>query len=276
MNGEYSLADIAAATGNGGGGNNGNGFGGDGSWWIILFLIFAAFGGWGNNGNGFGGGGSQGATSNYILASDFATIQRQLSDGFNGIEKGLDTIRNGLCDGFYENAQLINSVNMNVAGAQAGITNAITTNGYENRLGQQMLGQQISNCCCDLRQQLGDVNYNLLTQANMIGRQIERGFAETNYNMATQNCATLQAIDKVGDRVLDYLSNEKMQTLRDENQALRLAASQQAQNAFLIDQLGVKCPQPAYVVQPPQQVTFPTNCCGTVTYASNGCCGCGV
>ena len=38
--------------------SNGNGFGwgGDGAWWIVLFLIFAAFGGWGN-GFGFGGGG---------------------------------------------------------------------------------------------------------------------------------------------------------------------------------------------------------------------------
>ena len=42
-----------ANTGNG----NGFGWGGDGAWWIVLFLIFAAFGGWGN-GFGFGGGAS--------------------------------------------------------------------------------------------------------------------------------------------------------------------------------------------------------------------------
>ena len=34
----YSLADIAAATGNG---NNGNDGWGDGSWWIILLFLFA-------------------------------------------------------------------------------------------------------------------------------------------------------------------------------------------------------------------------------------------
>ena len=111
-----------------------------------------------------------------------------------------------------------------------------------------------------------------------VERQIERGFSDTNYNLATQNCATLSAIDKVGDRIIDYMANEKMQTLRDENQALRLAASQERQNQFLISQLGYQCPKPAYVVQPPQQVTFPTNCCGGVNYAgyNNGCgCGCG-
>ena len=71
-----------------------------------------------------------------------------------------------------------------------------------------------------------------------------------------------------------YLANEKTQALRDENFALRLQASQAKQNEFLISRLGEKCPEPAYIVQPPQQVTFPTNCCGTVNYASNGC-GCG-
>ena len=66
------------------------------------------------------------------------------------------------------------------------------------------------------------------------------------------------------------------QALRDENQALRLAASQAKQNAFLIDALGEKCPQPAYVVNGPTPVTFPTNYRGGVNYASfgNGC-GCG-
>jgi hypothetical protein len=70
------------------------------------------------------------------------------------------------------------------------------------------------------------------------------------------------------------MSAEKTQALRDENFALRLQASQAKQNEFLISRLGEKCPEPAYIVQPPQQVTFPTNCCGTVNYASNGC-GCG-
>lgn len=46
MDGNYSLSDIAAATGNGR--NNDGMFGGDGSWWIIVLFIFAFFG-WGNN-----------------------------------------------------------------------------------------------------------------------------------------------------------------------------------------------------------------------------------
>ena len=55
---EYSLADIAAATGNDR--NNSGMWGGDWSAWIIIFLIFAAFG-WGNGGFGGFGGGNSGA-----------------------------------------------------------------------------------------------------------------------------------------------------------------------------------------------------------------------
>lgn len=269
---DYSLADIAAATGNGNGGNNGGMWGGDWSAWIIIFLIFAAFG-WGGNGNGGGlfgsGGGSMGAADNYVLASDFSQLSRQLSDGFNSIERRTDGIVNGICDLGYTQQSLINGVNLNVVQG----TNAIAT--------------QLANCCCDIREAIGGVNYNMSIGNNAIqsqiascccdvSRQIERGFADTNYNLATQNCATLQAVDKVGDRIIDYLANEKMQTLRDENSALRLAASQAKQNEYLVSQLGYQCPKPAYVVQPPQQVSFPTNCCGGVSYANfGGGCGCG-
>lgn len=247
-----SPADYAAVTR-----NNDGGFGGEnGAWWIIVLFLFA-LGGWGNGRGfgGFGGGSDSGAANNYVLASDFATIQRQLSDGFGGVEKGLDTIRNGLCDGFYTEAQLLNGVNMNIA-----------QNGYESRLATQQLGSQMAQCCCDIREGISGVNYNLATQANGINRAIENGFAQTNYNMASQNCQTLQAIDKVGDRVIDYLANKENQNLRDENFALRLSASQQAQNAYLVDQLGTKCPIPAYLTCNPNA---PLNY--SVNYGGCGC-----
>lgn len=92
MDGNYSLADIAAATGNGR--NNDGMFGGDGSWWIIVLFIFAFFGwgnnGWGNNGNG----GGYAAT-----AATQADIQRGFDN--SAVISKLDGINSGLCDGFY-------------------------------------------------------------------------------------------------------------------------------------------------------------------------------
>lgn len=263
---EMTPADIAAVTNNGSGSGGFGGWGGDWSAWIIIFLIFAAFG-WGNNGNGggfFGGGSQNTVADGYTLASDFATIQRQLSDGFNGIDNALDRQNAGICDLGYTQAQLINGVQQNVM-----------TQGYETRNAISNLSSQMAQCCCDIREGISGVNYNLATQVNGLSREVERGFCDTNYNMATQHAQTIQAVDKVGDRIIDYLANKENQNLRDDNFALRLAASQQAQNAYIVDKLGYHCPQPAYVVQPPQQVTFPTNCCGTVNYANySGGCGC--
>ena len=225
-----SASDIALLQGNGR--NNGDGFGDGNGWWIILF--FLCMFGWGGRGfGGFGGNGSGSAVDGYVLTSDFANIERKI-----------DGVNTGLCDGFYTQAQLVNGVNMNIM------------------QGNNAIQSQLAQCCCDIREGISGINYNLATQACGIGRQIESGFAQTNYNMAAQNSQTLQAIDKVGDRVIDYLANEKMQTLRDENQALRLAASQQAQNNYLVDQLGQKCPIPAYITCNPFAPVQNNCCCG--------------
>ena len=224
-----SASDVALLQGNGR--NNGDGFGDGNGWWIILF--FLCMFGWGGRGFGGFGGGSGSAVDGYVLTSDFANIERKI-----------DGVNTGLCDGFYTQAQLVNGVNMNIM------------------QGNNAIQSQLAQCCCDIREGISGINYNLATQACGIGRQIESGFSQTNYNMAAQNCQTLQAIDKVGDRVIDYLANEKMQSLRDENQALRLAASQQAQNNYLVDQLGQKCPIPAYITCNPFAPVQNNCCCG--------------
>lgn len=156
--GGLSASDVALLTGNTG--NNGNGFGGEnGAWWIIIFLIFGLLGWNGNRGGfggGFGGGNSGGAYDGYVLATDFATIERKL-----------DGVNNGLCDGFYAVAQQFSNTNQNIANATAslqqtlcqgfsGVNQAIVSNGYETRLGVNALSSQLANCCCDIRQQIAD------------------------------------------------------------------------------------------------------------------------
>ena len=277
---DYSLSDIAAATGNNGN-NNGIGWGGDWVALIVVFFLFSMFG-WGGFGgfggfSGFGGGYRNGYGSPCATQADVrAAVDQQT------LISKIDQQTYGMAESF---TALNNTLNNNFRG----IDNAICTLGYQGAQHANNLSAQMASCCCDTRAAIKDVDagieragWNLSKQISdcccTVERQIERGFADTNYNLATQNCATLSAIDKVGDRIIDYMANEKMQTLRDENQALRLAASQERQNQFIISQLGYQCPKPAYVVQPPQQVTFPTNCCGGVNYAgyNNGCgCGCG-
>lgn len=216
------------------GGGNGF-FGGDGIWAIIILAIIF---GWGNgNWGGFGGG--AGANANYVLSSDFATIQRQLSDGFNGIDNALDRQNAGICDLGYTNLSLNNQTNMNVMS------------------GFNTTQAAIKDCCCQTQQNIKDTQYAIATTGAGIQSAIkdcccdtEKQFMQTRYDSAQANCATLQAIDKVGDRIIDYMATHETQNLRDENFALKLAASQANQNTFI--QNLVKPPiNPCYVTQNP-------------------------
>lgn len=244
MNEMMSPADFAAVSGR----NNDGMFGGNGAWWIIILFLFAFMGnGWGN------GGRNSGAADNYVLASDFATVQRMISDATNTLERKLDNSQNGICDLGYAQAQLINGVQLGQM-----------QQGYETRDAINGVSRQLADCCCGVKQQIAETNYNLANQANGLSRAIERGFCDTNYNMQAQHNATMIAVDKVGDRVIDYLNSARMQDLQAENQALKLAASQQAQNNYLVSTLRPS-PAPAYVVQNPY-------CCnGGYGYG----CGCG-
>lgn len=228
---EMSPADFAAING-----NNDMGFGGNGAWWLIVLLLF-----WGRGGYGYGDQG--GAANNYVLASDFATLQRQLSDGFGGVEKGIDTIRNGLCDGFYTEAQLVNGIGTQIMQG----TNAIQS--------------QLADCYCKTQTAIGDVKYANAMNTNTLSREVERGFCETNFNNQAAHTQTMQAIDKVGDRVIDWLSQREAQNLRDENFGLKLAASQAAQNNYLVNQLR-PCPIPAYITCNPFAANYNNAGCG--------------
>ena len=132
-----------------------------------------------------------------------------------------------------------------------------------------------ADCCCQTQRAIDGVNYNMATNTCAITNQMNNN---TRDIIESQNAGTRA--------ILDYLCQDKISTLQAENQSLKLAASQADQNAFiaanqsaqtaeLIRRLGADCPQPAYVVQPPQPVTFPTNCCGGVNYAGYGNNGCG-
>ena len=269
-----SPADYAAVTK-----NNDDGFGGsNGAWWLIVLFLFA-FTGWGNGGNrggGFFGGGnsSNGSVADsYVLASDFATLQRQLSDGFNNQERRTDAIINGICDLGYTQQSLANTTNMAVAQGNYNTLNAIQQNGYESRLATQTLGSQLAQCCCDIREGISGVNYNMAMNSNALQNTIQTGFCQTNFNGQTNTRDIIDSQNANTRAILDAIESNKVEALRDriaeQNQhisALQLAASQERQNAYLIDQLGTKCPIPAYLTCNPNA---PLNY--SVNYGGCGC-----
>lgn len=228
----YNLSDIAAVTG-----RNGDGMFGDSGWWIILLFLFA---GWGRGFGGFGGGG-------YEVAPATQADVRAAVDQQTLISK-LDQQTYGLADATY-------ALNNTVVNGFHGVDNAICTLGYNTQAGFNSLAHQMADCCCTIE------------------RGVERGFADTNYNMAMNNFGVQKAIcdstrdiidsNNAGVRsILDFLTQDKIATLQAENQGLRFAASQAAQNAYLVSELR-PCPVPAYTVPNPYCCNTYFNTCGS-------------
>lgn len=273
-----SPADIAAVMGNNGGRNNGDGMFGNDWAWIVILLLFGWGGrGFGGFGGGFGGGYGSGCGAPCATQADVrAAVDQQT------LISKIDQQTYGLADSF---TALNNTLNNNFRG----VDNAICTLGYQGAQHASNLSAQMAQCCCDTRAAIKDVDVGIERTGWNISKQIsdcccdvEKMNLQSRFDAQAYNCNTLQAIDKLGDRIIDYMSNEKVQALRDENQALRLAASQSAQNAFitanqeaqtaeLIRRLGRDCPVPAYVVPNPNccYQPFSFNNCG----CNNGCGG---
>lgn len=241
-----------------GNGNGGFGWGGDWASWIILFLIFGMFG-WGGYGNA--GGVNNPAGQGWATRAD-------INEGFalNNLESGQRDILGSVTSGFH------------------GVDNAICQLGYQTQQGfnntnialmqgHNALATQIANCCCETREAIQGVNYNLATQACDTRNTIQNSTRDIIDNQTSGINAIMGKLSQMEYNGL----NDKYQAALAENQALKFQASQTAQNAFiaanqeaqtaeLLRRLGRDCPVPAYWVNPPTPVPVPCGTCNT--------CGC--
>lgn len=245
---------------------------------IILAIIF----GWGRNGFGGNGDSSGMGALPYVMAAGtqggLTRADLQSEFGFNGLENSVRGVQEGLCDGFY-------GLNTSILNGFHGVDNAVCNLGYQTQQGfnannvammqgfngvergQAALATQLQQCCCEN------------------GRAMERGFADVGYRMATDTCAintnaannTRDIIDAmncgfrgISDRLTAQEIAAKDAQIAAQTQkifGLELAASQQAQNQYLVSQLGCKAPVPAFNVPAPWQYG---------NYGCNsGCSGCG-
>lgn len=256
----YSLSDIAAVSRNGG--DEGWG-GGNGAWWLIVLFLFAFNGnGWGWGGNREGGGAAPG------------TVREEVAYGFdmNGLENGVRGIQQGLCDGFYAmNTGMLNGfsgIQNTLCQGFAGVHDSITQGTIADMQGNFALQSAITAGNTGITAQLTNMAAANAACCCETQRGIERGFADLGYNLATQACDTRRAIADSTRDIIDFLTQDKLATLQAENQTLKFAASQQAQNNFLVNALRDPCPVPAYVVPNP-------NCCYPYANAAFGFNNCG-
>ena len=239
----------------GGYGNNGL-FGNDWAW-IVILLLFGwggrgfggGFGGFGGFGNGDGCGCNPCATQADVRAAvDQQTLISKLDQQTYGLADSTYALNNTITNGFH------------------GVDNAICNLGYNVQSGFNGLSHQLSDCCCATQRAIDSVKYENATNTCAIQNTIQNTTRDVIENANANSRA-----------ILDFLTSDKIATLTAENQSLKFAASQSAQNAFItanqeaqtaeiIRRLGRDCPVPAYVVPNP-------NCCYQYAQPACGCNG---
>ena len=254
-NNGYSLADIAAATG-----NNDGGFGfGDGNGaWVLLLFILVLMGGW--NGNGWNGGGyGNGGGTGYITAD----IQRGFDQ--SAVVGGLTGISSAINNGF-ANAEVSR------CNAQANVLQTLNNNqaNLSTQLNTIAMNQQ--NCCCENRAGLADLKYTVATQACADRSAISDALKD----VIASNTANTQAI-------LDKLCQQEIDALKTQNQQLQmqgylasLAASQNQQTGQILNDNAAQTtallralnptPVPAYIVANPYGCNCMNSCGGNGFY----------
>lgn len=248
-----SASDVALLSG-GYGNERNSGFMGDDMW---AFLIFALIFGWGGNGfGGFGGRGGGYGTMGLAAEMNGIATRADINEAFalNGINNGIESLKNGqtalqqsLCNDF-------NSVNTNL----------------------MQLGQNMQNCCCTIERGIDGINYNMAKNTCDITGAIK----DTNYLMSNGFNSIIQNTHNDTDRILAKLDQmetarlqEKNQALRDENQTLKFQISQTAQNGYIdaignsiVARLQQPTPVPSYTVPAPYPYSSGCGC------YNNTCC----
>ena len=248
MNSGLSASDVAVLTGNAGNsrGCNDGAYGGWGAeWFLWIIVIFALFGGWGN---GFGGWGGNGGFNSPAGQGALTRADIDAALSTQGIESGITGIGTQLCNGF-------NSVNSNISN----------------------LGYNLQNCCCDLKQGLGEVNYNLAAQTNILQNTVNNNGTAIQQALNTGFRDVIDAQNAGTQRIVDLFTQDKIQSLQTELQSAQLQLSNAAQTNNIVNALR-PTPVPAYLTcSPYQTIVNPTGFAFGVS--GNGCgynaCGCG-
>lgn len=255
----YSLADIAAATGN----NNDNlGLGGNGGIWILLLFIIILMGGFGNNYNAPCGDG--GAAAAYV-ASDVQRgfDQSAVISGINGLTTAVNNgFANAEVSRCNSQANILQTLNNN----QMSTFQTMSANqaNLSNQLNTIAMNQQ--NCCCENRAGLADLKYTVATENCADRAALSDGLKEV---MMLSNANTQTILDKLCQQEIDALKAQNQQ-LQMQNYISTLAASQAAQTGQILTDNAAQTtaliraiaptPIPAYIVGNP--------------YGGNNLCGC--
>jgi len=242
---------VELATNNGNGfypypvmcGNNANsgfGFGNDSAIWLIVLLALI----WGNNGNGNGFfGGNGGFDNGYAwLSNGQKDIMNNTSDGFNslhlsnqleGTRDGINSLSNQLCNccadingnisnGFYTSE--VANCNRQMANMNQNFTNQLSLLNSLNDL-----NSRFSDCCCENRLGLANLNSTILAENCADRSALSEGVRDI---ITSQTQGVQRILDQLCNDKIDA-KNEKINDLQREILMKDLQASQIQQTATL-------------------------------------------
>ena len=193
--------------------------------WVFFLFFLLA---WGNGGwGGFGNNTANGALT-----------RAELNEGLNNqtIISKLDGISNGLCDGFYsQNTTILQGFN----GIQRDMCSGF--NAVNSSIAN--LGFQTQQCCCETNRNIDSIRYE----------------------NAKNTCDIMQNNDRNTQRIIDTLTQNTIQDLRDQLQSANLQLGNLSQTSTIINAVR-PTPIPAYVTCSPYEAAY---------YRSNCGCGCG-
>lgn len=166
-----------------------------------------------------------------------------INEGFalNNITGGIQAIQQGICDSTYA------------------LNNTITNGFFGVDRGLNGLSAQLAQCCCDNR----------------------AGLADLKYTIATEGCDTRRAIADASRDIKDFITQDKINTLNAENQALKFKVSQTDQNAYLAATIDATKAELIRRISPeaiPSYIVPNPNCCFNYSvngFGYNNGCGCG-
>lgn len=239
MNEGLSIADAMALVN---GRDNDGLFGGNGTGMWVFFLFFLlAWGGNGIFGNGTANSPAfQGALTRADLCESF---------NFNDLQRQVQGVQQGLCDGFYAmNSSLMNGFH----GVDNGLCQGF--NSVNTAINQARFDSQ--QCCCETNRNIDAVRYE----------------------NAQNTCAITNAIHAEGEQTRALINANTMQDLRDrladrdrELMTANFQLSQQAQTTSIVDQVR-PCAVPAYLTCSP----YESSLMASRLYGGCGCntCGC--
>ena len=174
------------------------------------------------DGDGWGGGGSWWAIMLFFLLAwgggwggnrnQEALTRADLCQGFNfnNLDSAVRGVQSGLCDGFY-------AMNTGMLNGFSSVNQSIN----ESRFASQQ-------CCCETNRNIDSVKFE----------------------NAQNTCEITTAIHSEGEATRALITQNEMQKLRDELADAKLANSQCAQNAYLVNQLQPVA-KPAYITASP-------------------------